>query len=385
MKRVRCARFRVFGCGLLQSALLATLVAVLALPSTAGAQRAKYQQMQEKLRDQSQFRLFSSPTVVLAVNQFQCGLRNQGDTCSNVFNSPTGGGGFWPTASSNQYMFNAGLNLAGIIPPDAGFAWAGDTVGAYFFDARGTQAHGSPITEIFNSLDPDDLANWPDVGSVSDFPEATAFVTDEALFDPVLIGEKAASQQDTWVVYWDGDPAFLANRQHPMGVAVEQRTLAWNFPGIEATVFFIYKFRNVTNNAEFQRLNEAQFGIPLPDEGWRIDSIYVSFDNDPDVTNDFDRNYSTAVLPFDMGLAYECTRTRAALELSSPIRSASRSCGASSPATATRGSVTRRALSRIPRSGASASWRRSRRIRVSSKPPAPSHSMRVKRRRLWWP
>jgi hypothetical protein len=206
-------------------------------------------------------------------------------------------------------MFNAGLNLAGIIPPDAGFDWAGDTVGAYFFDARGTQQHGSPVTQIFNSLDQGDLANWPREGSVPNFPSATAFVTNEELFNEVLIGRESASQQDSWVMYWDGDPAFLANRSHTMGITVEQRTMAWNFPsGNEATIYFVYKFTNVTNNTHFQRVNEAQFfggDNGLPDEGWAIDSIYVSFDVDPDVTADFDLNYSTALLPFNMGVAYE--------------------------------------------------------------------------------
>ncbi|UCF21472.1 MAG: hypothetical protein JSU87_08835 [Gemmatimonadota bacterium] len=134
-------------------------------------------------------------------------------------------------------------------------------------------------------------------------------MVDENLYNPVLLGRQGASQQDSWVAYWDGNPAFSANRSHPMGLLVEQRTLAWNFPtGNEATVYLIYNFRNVTNNALFQRINEVQyFGGEnvLPDEGWTIDSIYVSADFDPDVTADFDKNYSTAILPFNMGVAYE--------------------------------------------------------------------------------
>ncbi len=298
----RRSRVRLGGFG--RTALLGAVVALLAVPSLAEAQSDKYQRMRDRMRD-SQFQLFSSPTMVLDVNQFQCGLRNQGDTCSNVFNSPTGGGGFWPTGSPNQYMFNAGLNIAGIIPADAGFDWAGDTVAAYFFDATGFQAHGTPLTEIFSSLNADDLANWPD-GNVTGFPELTAFVRDADLFDEVLLDRTAASQQDSWVAYWDGDPAKLALRPHPMGILVEQRTLAWNFPkGNESIIYFIYNFTNVTDNPFFQSINEAKFAIQLPDAGWTIDSIYVSFDADPDVTNDFDKNFSTAILPFNMGVSYE--------------------------------------------------------------------------------
>jgi len=182
--------------------LLVAVLTGLLLPSLVAGQTVdeKYQRMRERNR-KSPFSLFASPTTVLTVNQFQCGLRNQGDTCSDVFNSPTGGGGFWPTGSPNQYLFNSGLQVVGIIPPDAGFAWAGDTVGAFFMDASGLRAHGSPVTNIYDSLNPEDLDNWPVAGTFPDFPWATAMVEDTALFNPVLIGRKAASQQDTWVMY----------------------------------------------------------------------------------------------------------------------------------------------------------------------------------------
>ena len=292
--------------------LLVAVLTGLLLPSLVAGQTVdeKYQRMRERNR-KSPFSLFASPTTVLTVNQFQCGLRNQGDTCSDVFNSPTGGGGFWPTGSPNQYLFNSGLQVVGIIPPDAGFAWAGDTVGAFFMDASGLRAHGSPVTNIYDSLNPEDLENWPVAGTFPDFPWATAMVEDTALFNPVLIGRKAASQQDTWVMYWDGDPSLTGGRSHPMGILVEQRTLAWNYPaGNESIIYFIYKFTNVTNTQAFQRLSEAQYfngRNELPDEGWRIDSIYVAFDVDPDITHDFRSNYATAILPFNLGLSYDGT------------------------------------------------------------------------------
>ena len=89
------------------------LLALLLLPALVQAQSVadKYRMARER---QSAFNLSSSPTTVLNVNKWQCGLRNQGDTCSDVFNSPTGGGGFWPTGSPNQYMFNSGIQVLGI-------------------------------------------------------------------------------------------------------------------------------------------------------------------------------------------------------------------------------------------------------------------------------
>ena len=94
---------------------VAGVLALLFAPSAAGAQAVadKYRQARER---QSLFNLASGPTAVLQVNKFQCGLINNGSTCTDVFNSPTGGGGFWPTGTPNQYMFNSGLQVVGIIP-----------------------------------------------------------------------------------------------------------------------------------------------------------------------------------------------------------------------------------------------------------------------------
>jgi len=256
-----------------------------------------------RVRDQQRresFALFAGPTGVLKGNQLQCGIDNQGNVCTDVFNSPTGGGGFWPTGTSDQYIFNTGLQFAAIMAPGN---WPvtstkADTVAAYIFDARGTQQHSSPLRSIFDSQISSDLANWP--------PEA--FVSDPALFQPVLLGRKTASQQDSWTQYWDGDPARNANRKHPMGVRVTQRSLAWNFPtGNESIIYFLYNFENATADPEFQRLNELAFfggANMLPDAGIKLQEMYASFSTDMDVSDDATQNFSTAVLPFDMGLSY---------------------------------------------------------------------------------
>ena len=312
-----------------RASLMGALLAVVLVPALASAQSAD-----DKYRNRNQdssFNLAASPTAVLRVNQYQCGLQSAGQTCTDVFDSPTGGGGFWPTGSPNQYMFNSGIQVVGIVPmgdgcttanredgtsPDC-FAWSGDTVGAFFMDASGLRQHGTPITPIFDSLDPEDIQTcgeggatypncWPGAGDVPDFPFASAYVEDTTLFNDVLIGRKAASQQDSWLMYWDGDPTRTGGRTHPLGVAVEQRTLAWNYPtGNESVIYIIYKFTNVTNNALFQRLNETRYAIPLPDAGWRIDSMYVAYLSDPDVTLRYSLNYATAVLPFNLGMSYD--------------------------------------------------------------------------------
>jgi hypothetical protein len=290
--------------GRLAHAVLAVAACVTLVVSTASL--ASAQTTQDKARARranSPFNLAAGPTTILQGNLVQCGVDNQGNVCTDVFNSPTGGGGFWPSGTTNQYIFNSGLQVAAINGPAAG-PWAGDTVGAYFFDARGTQPHGTARIDsegggaVFNSLVPADIENWP----------AGAFVTDTSIFNAALIGNPTVSDQDSWVTYWDGDPNRISNRDHPMGIQIEQRSLAFNAPrGAEHTIFFIYKFTNVTNDPGFQLPNEQRFGVSLPDAGWEFTNLYIAFSMDPDVTTHATDNFSTAILPFNLGIAYHST------------------------------------------------------------------------------
>ncbi|MFO7588510.1 MAG: hypothetical protein R6X22_10600, partial [Gemmatimonadota bacterium] len=236
----------------------------------------------------------------LRANQIECGIDSEGNVCANVFNSPTAAGGAWPVGTPNAYIFNTGLQIAGIMGPDGG-PWANDTVGAYFFDARGTQPSGSALTDIYSSLDPDDVANWPDE------PGRDAYIRDASLYNDALLGRVSVSQQDTWVQYWDADPTRITNRQHPMGIKVTQRSLAWNYPaGNESILYFIYDFENATNDPVFQSANELQFfggDNRLPDGGITISELYAAFSTDMDVADAGD-NFSSAVLPFDLGMSY---------------------------------------------------------------------------------
>ena len=264
--------------------------------------------------------LFAVTNGVLNVNRVFCGINNLGELCVDPTNSPVVGGGFWPKGTPDQYIFNSGLQLAGVIPSTAGggkpaFPWAGDTVGAFFFDARGTQVQGDAVTLVYNSLDPADAAAWPN----------GAKVRDTSIYNSVLIGRDNISQQDLWTRAWDGNPGLLSGRTHPMGILVEERGLAWNFPtGNEDIIYFIFTFYNVTarNQAvyagldpairdeiwavgqNFQDRNEAVFNFNIPDNGYAIGNLFGAFSMDPDV-GDAGANYSTAILPFNMGVAYK--------------------------------------------------------------------------------
>src|SRR5205809_21185 len=267
--------------------------------------------------------LFSSAGYLFEVNRQQCGLKNDGQVCVAFAGSPVGGGGFWPKGTPDQYIFNSGLQIAGIISRSAGFAWAGDTSGAFFFDARGDQLMGNPLSLIFSRLVPQDVAAW---GAAS----PTKTVLDTSIYNPILIGSDAISQGDVFVRYWEGDPVALTGREHPMGIAVDERILAWNFPsGNEDIIYVIYTFYNVSARAssgkynnptiptalqpeiaaigdQFQDINENKFKIQIPDGGYTMDSVYAAQAMDADVAV-FNQNYASAIVPFSLGLEYTGT------------------------------------------------------------------------------
>src|SRR2546427_1660453 len=266
--------------------------------------------------------LFSSAGYLFEVNRQQCGLKNDGEVCVAFAGSPVGGGGFWPKGTPDQYIFNSGLQIAGIISRTSGFAWSGDTSGAFFFDARGDQLMGNPLSLLFSRIVPADVSAWNTA--------PTKTVLDPGIYNPILIGSEAISQGDAFVRYWEGDPVALTGREHPVGIAVDQRILAWNFPsGNEDIIYILYTFYNVTarsssgkyNNPtipaalqteigaigdQFQDLNESKFKIDIPDGGYTIDSMYAAQAMDADVAV-FNQNYATAIVPFNIGLEYTGT------------------------------------------------------------------------------
>jgi hypothetical protein len=275
------------------------------LPGTAAAQA------KPRPSPRAAFELFAFPDAALRGNRVQCGVSNDGHICTFVESS----GGSWPKPYDQQYVFTSGMQAAAIIPLSAGFMWAGDTVGVLFADARGDVASGAPRADVFSSTDTADAANWP----------PSAVLRDAAVYDARLIGRDAASEQDLWTRYWTRPVPVLGS--HPMGLLVDQRLLAWNYPtGNADVVYIVYTLYNVTARnpaayanptippelqseiaaagAAFQDTAEAQLAVTLPDQGYGFDSMYVGFYADADIA-EFSTNYSTASLPFGLGIAYD--------------------------------------------------------------------------------
>jgi hypothetical protein len=270
-------------------------------------------------RTASAFTLGGAAATIVHGNRVWCGFTASGEQCVGYGESYAGA--VWPAGSPDSYVFNGGPQVAAILSGDrATFAWAGDTVGAFFFDERGDQTVGRMVTGIFDSRVGDDLVRWPDA----------AYVRDPALFDVSLLGRKAASDEDSWTRYWDGEVRLIAGRSHPMGVLVDQRTLMWNSPYANRDILYvIHRLINVSARdpsryaglaaagydakdiaaiarlgAGFQDSVAAAYGVTLPDTGFTWTDLYVAMGQDPDVGY-AGGNYSTTVLPFATAIAYE--------------------------------------------------------------------------------
>src|SRR6266545_5149727 len=111
--------------------------------------------------------LFAGSGLLLEANRIACGLDNFGQVCVAFSGSPVGGGGFWPKGTPDQYIFNSGLQMAGVVDPAAGFSWEGDTAGAFFFNASGGEG-GKGLDFVYDRLNPADVAVWPNGAVVRD-------------------------------------------------------------------------------------------------------------------------------------------------------------------------------------------------------------------------
>jgi hypothetical protein len=275
------------------------------------------------------FRLFARSLGAITINRIYCGLATTGEVCVDSTNSSTIGGGFWPKGTADQYVFNSGLQIAGIIGADGG-DWAGDTTGAFFFDPKGTTQHGEQVEPIYNTTNPEDALFISDTtGTCNDVCRAAKVPSGDVnqdLFFPLLRGRTAASQGDVWWLSWDGNPGLTAGRPHPLGILVEQRGMGWNFPkGNEDILYFLYTFYNVTardpavytaagarpgmaqilarQGGVFQDRNEAAFGIQIPDGGYTIENLFAAFSADMDVA-EAGANFSSVNVPFALGHTY---------------------------------------------------------------------------------
>ena len=266
------------------------------------------------------FRLFARPLGALVINRIYCGLSSSGEICVDSTNSSTIGGGFWPKGTADQYVFNSGIQVAGLIGQDANPEWRGDTTGAQFFSPRGDNV-GEEFRPIFNSSNPDDVENWPEAAFV---PSGDA---SQELFDPLLRGRLSASQGDVWFLSWEGNPAFAPAASTRL--ASWSSSAAWDSTSRPATRTSSTSFiRSITSlpvipaayaavrpgmreilaeaGERFQDVNEQRFNIDIPEAGYTISNLFAAFGADMDVA-EAGANFASVNMPFSLGYTYEHT------------------------------------------------------------------------------
>ena len=266
------------------------------------------------------FRLMARSIAVLNANQVFCGLQRGGSDLCRLGRieaiSPAGSG---PRARRIITSLTRGCRSLGSLA-GCGRRTRGRAIRqqSFFINFRGG-GNGEQVQPIYNSLNPNDVANWPAAAYVPAEPNEA-----DNLFHPNLRGRVAASEQDVWWLSWDGNPALDALRRHPLGLLVEHRGMAWNTPsGNQDILYFVYTLYNISSTRvadyvgvrpamrdillerarTFQLTNNAAFGITLPPTGYAITNLHFAFAADMDV-GDAAENYSSANIPFALGYTY---------------------------------------------------------------------------------
>jgi len=168
-------------------------------------------------------------------NNFAFYLSNNGFLAINPTSS-FAPGGFWPSGSTNNYVYQSGLNVLGIVDAD-GDGVFGDTVetsAVYDAEWREGYAAGSkddPDARLFFSTADEDLSDWPDEFRTIDAdPDSPTF----GLQVPRIIGD-----QDVVTVFTDVDgPIFTSAGVHRLGLEVSARVVLIS-TGVERDIMYL--------------------------------------------------------------------------------------------------------------------------------------------------
>lgn len=251
--------------------------------------------------------------TIMQGNRVACGIsfHNYGQVGNDAFEDCV-----WPRGTNNFYVFAGGLRVAGVIGPEA-TGWAGDTTGAFFYDGKGTTEHGTGVEGIWHSAVAQDARRWPDLARVP--------TVGGEPYRLELRGQVAASDDDVWYLSRETDVNQTAGRRHPLGLAVEARTLAWNRPrGNEDILYAVYTFYNISSTnpsayagvrpelgsvlldlaRQYHRDVSAKYGITLPAGGYTIQRYFADLYTDADV-GFAGANVASVNLPLSVGFTWD--------------------------------------------------------------------------------
>ncbi|HLA39831.1 MAG TPA: hypothetical protein VJ417_07535, partial [Candidatus Glassbacteria bacterium] len=245
-----------------------------------------------KIKRQQAARLARFEARQSSGNNFAFYLSNSGFLAVNP-TSPFAPGGFWPSGSTNNYVYQSGLNVLGLIDAD-GDGIYGDTVetsavyDAEWREGRAALSREDPEASLFFSTSSTDLELWPDDFRVIDNdPDSPTF----GLRVPRVVGD-----QDVINFFTDVDgPVFQGAGIHRLGLEVSQRAIFIS-TGAERDVMFIHW--SITNATRYVDPAEVA-GTP-----YDIRGVFVDVKTDFDIGTPTDD--ASAVLPTrQLALAYD--------------------------------------------------------------------------------
>lgn len=267
--------------------IIFALLALIAVPLEAAAPgRAKAKRSASTLLARFEARQSSGNNVAFY-------LSNTGFLAVNP-TSPFAPGGFWPSGSTNNYIYQSGFNLLGLIDAD-GDGVFGDTVessAVYDAEWREGRASGSssdPDAGLFFSSNADDLELWPDeFRAVDDDPDSPTF----GLEVPLVIGD-----QDVVGLFTDvGGPVYQSAGNNRLGVQVAWRG-SFISTGAERDILFVNW--TISNASRYVPSSEAPGGTP-----YDIRGAFADLKSDFDIGTPTDD--ASAILPTrQMALAYD--------------------------------------------------------------------------------
>ena len=227
------------------------------------------------------------------------------------------GFGRWPRETTlrpffrNEYFFGSGVSAAGVVSGDAGFDWAGDTVGFLTLDLRG----------IVSGTDPNGIVyQYPEIPE-AEFP-AAASVRGPA-FRVTTPGSAVVGDVDTWSLVTESFDRDLG-RFPITGMLMTQRTMSFGAPRGNSDIIYVVNTlynassadardydhmnpglaRDLLQHAQLLHHSADQRGVTIPPRGYAIDSVFIGLMADPDVGSAA-TNYATGMLPFNLTLSYK--------------------------------------------------------------------------------
>jgi hypothetical protein len=208
--------------------------------------------------------------------------------------SPFAPGGFWPSGSTNNYIYQSGLNVLGVIDAN-GDGIYGDTVetsavyDAEWREGRASGSSGDPDAGLFFSSSSTDLDNWPSrFRAVDDDPDSPTF----GLNVPQIIGD-----QDVVGFFTDVDgPVFQSAGTLRLGVEAAWRA-TFISTGAERDILFVNW--KLSNASEYVNPAEVSGGTP-----YDIRATLADLKSDFDIGTPTDD--ASAILPTrGLALAYD--------------------------------------------------------------------------------